>query len=182
MTDLDGRIDLVLDGGPTRIGIESTVLDLSGEVPRVLRPGAITASQIEGVLRREIRAGTSTQAGDRPAMSPGQMELHYAPRALVVVCGPGEVETAGPRSYPWRRALLVAGSRVGPTGDQYDDRVDWRDPETAARELYATLRRWDDQQVHRIDAVLPPDLDAWRGVRDRLWRASRRWAREGGPP
>ena len=180
LADLDGRIDLILDGGPTRVGIESTVLDLTGDPPRLLRPGAITATQIGQVLGVVVSVTSVAKAMDTPMRSPGQMEVHYAPRASVCLLEPDEVSSE-PRPDRGKTALIVAGHRVLPTPGVYDERVDWTDPTSAALELYATLHRWDDESIDRIDVVLPPDDDAWRAVRDRLWRASRRWAREGLP-
>lgn len=180
LADLEGRIDLILDGGPTRVGIESTVLDLTTDPPRLLRPGAITATQIGQVLGVEVATPAPRLTTDTALSSPGQMEVHYSPRASVCLCRPDEVSNE-PRSAPWKIALIVAGHRISGIHGVYDFRVDWFDPAEAARELYATLHRWDDESVHRIDVVLPPDDDAWRAIRDRLWRASRRWAREGRP-
>jgi hypothetical protein len=77
------------------------------------------------------------------------------------------------------RALMVVGRSIPIVPGVYSDRVDWLDPIEAARHLYETLHRWDQQTLQRIDVVLPPEEDAWHGIRDRLWRASRRWAREG---
>jgi len=179
LADLEGRIELILDGGPTRVGIESTVVDLTAGPPRLLRPGAITAEQIGRVLGVEVATQSiNGSATEGPSSSPGQMEVHYAPRALVVLCHPDQIQIE-PRIYPWKIALIVVGQSIPATPGLYDERVDWADPVTAARELYATLHRWDDESVHRIDVVLPPDNDAWRAIRDRLWRASRRWARQG---
>src|SRR5690606_22557445 len=81
--DLDGRIDLILDAGPTAVGIESTVLDLSADPPRVLRPGPIDASEIASVLGTDVLDATTAQAlatDGRAAASPGLMAVHYAPR------------------------------------------------------------------------------------------------------
>jgi L-threonylcarbamoyladenylate synthase len=194
LDDLDGRIDLVLDAGPTRVGIESTVLDLTVDPPRVLRPGAITAGQIGHVLRVAVATAPAAPGDvDTPQTSPGQMDVHYAPRAAVLVRQPDDEF-----SKPWqslidtgfsfadletisviKTGLIVAGHRIAIKPGDYDKQVEWTDPVVAARELYATLRRWDDESVLMIEVVLPPDDDDWRAVRDRLWRASRRWSREG---
>jgi L-threonylcarbamoyladenylate synthase len=194
LDDLDGRIDLVLDAGPTRVGIESTVLDLTSDPPRILRPGAITAGQIGHVLRAEVTTAPASPGNvETPQTSPGQMDVHYAPRAGVMVRQPEEwngkplrslLETARDvagiqDSVRIKTGLIVAGQRITIEPGDYDTQVEWTDPAVAARELYATLRRWDDESVLLIEVVLPPDEDAWRAVRDRLWRASRRWAREG---
>ncbi len=177
--DLDGKIDLILDAGPTSVGIESSVLDLTSEPPRLLRPGAITSGQIVAVLGVEIRGAEPRAESGEAYTSPGQMEVHYAPRALVVLIDPASIHV-----HPWpsaaglRYTLLVAGHRLEPVLGAPVDRVDWLDSEQAARELYATLHRWDAEHFDMIYVVLPPKEDAWHAVRDRLWRASRRWARQ----
>src|SRR5438270_10800129 len=78
--DLGTRLDLMLDSGPTTIGIESTVLDLSGDRPRVLRPGEITREAIAELLGETVRGPGDRQNSDEPARSPGLMAIHYAPR------------------------------------------------------------------------------------------------------
>src|SRR5205807_4097353 len=81
LRDLNGRIDAILDGGPTPGGVESTVLDLSGKRPRLLRPGLITPSEIEAIVGPiEIASAASTAQRD-PMPSPGMLARHYAPRA-----------------------------------------------------------------------------------------------------
>lgn len=180
LKDLDGKIDLILDAGPTPVGIESTVLDLMSNPPRVLRPGAITAAQIGRVLGIEIEKLFSSQTDpDSPMSSPGQMEVHYSPRTLVRL-----IDLDALTSWPWSSTdlpygLLVAGHEVPLGVGSPAFRIDWSDPNVAARELFSTLHLWDEAKLNIIYVVLPPADDAWLGVRDRLWRASRRWAHEG---
>ena len=81
---LSGRIDLILDGGPADFGVESTVLDLCGPVPTVLRPGAVTPSQLERVIGR-VAVISEQVADDHARASPGQSKKHYAPRAQVAL-------------------------------------------------------------------------------------------------
>lgn len=182
LKDLDGRLDVILDAGPTHVGIESTVLDLTAAPPRVLRPGAITAGQIGRVLEvgiEDAMAPTRAPGSGAPLTSPGQMELHYAPKARVFLAEPEQL-CRQPRTFPWKIALIVAGRRVGIEPGVYDEVAMWDEPRVAERELYATLHRFDEVGVRRIDVVLPPiQSDAWRAIRDRLWRASRRWDQEG---
>ncbi|GAC1473580.1 MAG: L-threonylcarbamoyladenylate synthase [Isosphaeraceae bacterium] len=180
LKDLDGRVDLILDAGPTPLGIESTVLDLTLDPPRLLRPGAITQRQIESLLSVKMDRSSITLQEDTPHKSPGQSEVHYSPRASTRVI---DLEQAIHFSWPNSRryALLVAGTDL-PSGLGHPTfRRDWADPGTAARELYATLHHCDDEGVEIIYVVLPPHEDPWRAVYDRLWRASRRWAREDTP-
>ena len=178
LRDLDGRIPLLLDAGPTSIGIESTVLDLTAAVPRILRPGAVTAEQIRDTLQTEIQVPITEQGLVPTARSsPGQMLVHYSPRVLLRIVDPSEVESSlAAASARHRRGLIVAGHDLPFVAGRFDRRIDWTDPARASQELYATLHLWDDGSLSAIDVVLPPDNDAWRAVRDRLWRASRRWA------
>src|SRR5262245_44273790 len=84
LEDLSGRIDLVVDGGATQVGVESTVLDLSGAVPTILRPGAVSLDMLRAILPRvEQRSGHAPAGGALP--SPGLLERHYSPRAPLTV-------------------------------------------------------------------------------------------------
>ncbi len=179
LKDLDGRIDMILDGGPTRIGIESTVLDLCDGHVRVLRPGAITAAQIARVLDREVETPFLRRAESEEMTSPGQMERHYAPRTYTWLVEPNQLKTYPWPGAKWRYGLLVAGHETVMFEQRPLKYVEWLDPLRAANELYDTLHQWDDGSLDMIFIVLPPDTEDWRAVRDRLWRASRSWARAG---
>ncbi|MDX2120591.1 MAG: L-threonylcarbamoyladenylate synthase [Gemmatimonadota bacterium] len=168
---LAGRIPLVLDGGATNVGIESTVLDLSGPMPVLLRPGMISRAELE----REIGpVGTPGREPPRegPRPSPGMLERHYAPRApLRLVPGAQDaVELA--------RAVHARGERVGAVtlGDPLPDADDVirlpPEPEGYARGLYGALHRLDELGVALILAVAPPVDARWDAVRDRLRRAA----------
>jgi L-threonylcarbamoyladenylate synthase len=177
LKDLEGRVDLILDAGPTPVGIESTVLDLTADPPRLLRPGAITAGQIGAVLGVDVATNPWTSSGESMT-SPGQLEVHYAPRASVILLEPTQIH-----DHAWPAAsygLIVAGHDLRQDIGSPTFRVDWRDPARSARELYSTLHRYDEAGLSIIYVVLPPNDDAWQAVRDRLWRASRRWAQAGG--
>src|SRR5690606_15983952 len=76
-SELGDRVDFVLDGGPSEVGVESTIVDLNGSEPRLLRPGGIPREAIEAVLGRPLVAGTGT------VRAPGTLASHYAPRAKV---------------------------------------------------------------------------------------------------
>ncbi|MCX4248066.1 L-threonylcarbamoyladenylate synthase [Paraliomyxa miuraensis] len=165
LADLDGRIDLVLDSGPTDVGIESTVIDVCEQVPRLLRPGPVSVEQLGARLGRTIEAAPS----HGPARSPGLRPRHYAPRAPTVrVHAPSELVplAVGPDDV----VIVIGEHRPAP-------RVPARlvalpTPQLAARSLYATLRACDAQHATRILVVMPPDEPAWHAVRDRLQRAT----------
>jgi L-threonylcarbamoyladenylate synthase len=150
---LGADVDAIVDGGPARIGVESTIVDLTSPVPAVLRAGAITPSQLSDVLgaRVVMRDGGEVRA-------PGMLATHYAPRARLVL-----VEAAGVA------AELELHARAGGRAARLDLAAD---PELAARELYARLRALDDDGYDVLIAALPPTGEAWDAVRDRLLRAA----------
>lgn len=132
--DLDGRVDLVLDAGATAVGVESTILDLSGDLPLLLRPGGVAREELERVLgavrlhesaqpgaRVPAQAGAAPEDGQGEAVAPcpGTLFRHYAPRAeaLVVTGSPGEQEEKI-RNYlaahPDRRVALLATAESAP--------------------------------------------------------------------
>jgi L-threonylcarbamoyladenylate synthase len=165
LADLDGRIDLVLDSGPTDVGIESTVIDLSGDVPRLLRPGPIDVATLEACIGRSIDAAPISG----PARSPGQRQRHYAPRAIAVRVGSiAELEPLLPG--PDDAVLLVGHPGTAPRGPNLV--IELPDPQRAAQSLYAVLRACDARGARRILVVMPPDGPAWQAVRDRLLRAT----------
>jgi L-threonylcarbamoyladenylate synthase len=161
-SSLGGRIPLVLDGGATDIGIESTVVDLSGTAPRLLRPGMITAAEIEAVLGIRLERA-ETGPGDRARSSPGQLERHYAPRAPV-------------RLFERGRPLAEAGAGAivftpGASGQAREIQLP-DDPTGYAHGLYAALHTLDSAAVSEILIEAPPAGAPWDAIRDRLLRAS----------
>ena len=168
--ELNGRIELIVDNGQTSLGIESTVVDLTSREPRVLRPGPISAQELEHALgRRRVReAGDETAAGQ--ARSPGQMAVHYAPRTRAIrLEAPGDLV-----GFPWTTsvALLVIGPHSLPEVPPLPNRVDFVTPEAAAHGLYRALHEFDSLGLDLIVVVPPPDRSEWRAIRDRLWRAT----------
>jgi len=168
---LAGRIPLVLDGGATNVGIESTVLDLSGPTPVLLRPGVISRAELE----REIGpVGTPgpAQRDEEPRPSPGMLDRHYAPRAPLHLLPP-EQDAGG-----LARAVHARGERVGavtfggPPPDADEVILLPAEPEGYARGLYGALHRLDELGVALILAVAPPADPRWDAVRDRLRRAA----------
>jgi L-threonylcarbamoyladenylate synthase len=173
LTGLGGRISLVLDAGPATGGLESTVLDVTRAVPRLLRPGLVTPTEIEAVIGPIERR---VDASRDPALpSPGMLARHYAPRTPLECIAEND----------WRRVrqLLEQGMRVGwlPLGEP-SRLLDWSngvmlampvEPLAYAAQLYTALHVLDAAGVDKIVVALPPAGDAWLAVRDRLQRASR---------
>lgn len=167
LEDLAGRIEAVIDGGSCRMGVESTVLDLSGSRPVILRPGGITREQLEAALGTEIYEGRGEKASLSPA--PGWQYRHYAPRApLILITGPRARREAMIRALASayrRRGLKVGVLRAspGPAGVRQ-----------MAKDLFPALRRFDAQNVDLIlaEAISPQGLG--NTVMNRLRQAAAR--------
>ncbi len=180
LDDLRDRVELILDGGPARIGLESTVVDMTGPVPRLLRPGGVTVEELREALGP---AGLALDGADpeRPA-APGMKYRHYAPRApLTLVLGePGEVtsriaaELAAARGAGRRLAALVHSESLpdlsglglvmdlGPRGR----------PEVAGERLFSLLRACDEAAVEGILAEGEDEEGMGRAVMNRLLKAA----------
>ena len=170
IADLDGEIDLIIDSGPTAVGLESTVLDLTGDVPRVLRPGPISRPELEAALDEQAVFEEAARASVLLPASPGQMPIHYAPRTPAYHVGSLE-ELAGFDTKGF--ALIVIGDHPIAATHSAPLQFVLESPEIASRALYDVLHRCDALGKAAIVAVLPEDLPEWRAVRDRLMRACR---------
>ena len=114
LDDLNGRIDLVLDGGATEVGVESTVLDLSGDVPAILRPGAVSLEMLQAILPR-VEQRRPSESGRSAMPSPGMLERHYSPRAPLTVYD-GDAREAVARLIDDARACDSRGQARGHHG------------------------------------------------------------------
>lgn len=159
--DLGKDVDLVLEGGASDVGIESTIVDLSGATPVLLRPGHISKAEIEALIGA---------VGEKDATSPrhsGGLVRHYAPRT------PAKMVP----TYALDKEISVFENRVAVLAfSRPDERVDFwlrmpRDPHAYAQRLYAALRELDTAGCARILVEAPPDAPEWDAVRDRLRRA-----------
>ncbi len=173
VADLGNRVDLVLDGGPCPVGVESTIVDLTGDEPVVLRPGGVGLERLTDVLGREPRVELgSAPAGE--ARAPGLLASHYAPRTRIVVVaeadiaatvaerlasGEGAVGVLAPAALPGLSSDAVELEPAGP-------------PEDYARVLYARLRQADRLGLAWLVCVPPPAVGVGAAVRDRLARAA----------
>jgi L-threonylcarbamoyladenylate synthase len=157
--DLDGRIDLIIDGGPASVGVESTIVSFLGS-PTLLRPGGLPRDAIERVLGHEL--AEAEPEGDDAPLAPGMLASHYAPRTAVRLnaenVGPGEALLAfGPDAPSAARFL-----NLSPTGDLVE----------AAANLFSHLRALDAAGARSI-AVMPiPNEDLGEAINDRLARAA----------
>jgi L-threonylcarbamoyladenylate synthase len=170
---LGDRVDLLLDGGDTMVGIESTVLDLRGRRPAVLRPGIIGVQELEPVVGELAPAGEA-RGGEAPRASPGLLDRHYAPRARVELFDPAH----GARAATEAAAEIARGLKVGamlleaelpavhPTLRMP------RNPRGYARRLYAALHELDDAGCAVVFVEKPPNDERWMAITDRLRRAA----------
>ncbi len=179
LQDFAGRIDMVLDGGPVTVGVESTVLDLSRRPPAILRPGAVTAEDLEPYLGRVAQG---RRAGRR-RRSPGTRYRHYSPRARVTLTEPGDREAvAGLVDHHTRRrkkvAVVLVGHRFRATGTARPIvRHMPRDLEEYARRIFAVLRELDQMAVDEIIIEKTPEEGIGVAIMDRLRRAAARQPR-----
>ncbi|WPB56934.1 L-threonylcarbamoyladenylate synthase [Xylophilus sp. GOD-11R] len=162
---------LVLDGGPCDVGIESTIVDCSRGAPVLLRPGAVTAAQIEAACGQPALPPEAMRT-DTPRAS-GTLESHYAPRARLRLMDAVALQAAldllgadAAAIAVYARAPLRARSQAVLHRRMPDD------PAATAHQLFAALRGFDDAGVKLIWVETPPADAAWDGVRDRLQRAA----------
>jgi L-threonylcarbamoyladenylate synthase len=172
VAELGDRVDFVLDGGPCRVGVESTIVDLSSGEPAILRPGGVTREALEEALGRPIPV---REGG--PVRVPGQHAVHYAPAAAVeLVAGAAARGRAAELAARGRRvAVITIGVVPLPGLDPSVLRVELPDVEAGgARHLYTSLREADRLGVEVVLAVPPATVGLGLAVADRLRRAAGR--------
>jgi L-threonylcarbamoyladenylate synthase len=162
--DLGADVELVLEGGPSEVGIESTIVDLSGAAPVLLRPGRITDQDLEKTLGSAL-----LQRNSGSPRHSGGLERHYAPRTPARLVPSYDLDKEIARLK--ERVAVLAFSRP-------DERVDYwlrmpRDAQAYAQRLYGALRELDTAGCDEILVEAPPEAPEWNAVRDRLLRACR---------
>lgn len=183
--DLDGRIDMILDGGEIEIGLESTIVDLTEEVPMILRPGYITKEMLESVLG-EVRVDRTVLDGNsgQPPKAPGMKYRHYAPKGeLTIIDGRQEqvVEEINRRA----REMQEKGERVGVIGtaetvgrymaDSVKSAGCRDDGKTVAKSLYRILREFDEEGmtvIYSENFGTAGEEGIGQAVRNRLLKAA----------
>ncbi|HEX7554352.1 MAG TPA: L-threonylcarbamoyladenylate synthase [Geothrix sp.] len=165
-SSLGEAVDLILDGGPTAAGLESTILDLSGARPRILRPGPIGAGELADILGPVERWEGIVPAGEVQA-APGMAARHYSPRARLELVGRG----AGLREASGRVAYVAFGA-LPPLPEGVRGVVLPLDAAVVGTRFYALLHELDDAGFERVVMEQPPEDEAWLALRDRLQRAS----------
>ncbi|WXG44762.1 MAG: L-threonylcarbamoyladenylate synthase [Promethearchaeati archaeon SRVP18_Atabeyarchaeia-1] len=183
-TDLNGRIDLILDGGESMIGVESTVLDITTSPPVVLRPGGTTIEQIESCIGEVIlhpAASAEIRLDSVLAKSPGMKYKHYAPQGLMVLIEGDDLEKVRSKVQETADQLRRQGKKkvaiIAPSGHGYKAAITVSlggrdDLEQIARNLFSTLRKMDEEKV---DAIVVEGVEAkglGLAIMNRLRRAS----------
>ncbi|WP_164101041.1 L-threonylcarbamoyladenylate synthase [Candidatus Laterigemmans baculatus] len=166
--ELGTAVDAILDGGPCSVGLESTILDLSGNSPQILRPGAITAAAIA-----ELIGETPGSGGASSPRVPGRLPSHYAPQTPLRLLDRQALAAAVEQLSPSDPAIAVLSMQPPPaTAGQ----VQWlempEDAEAYGRRLYARLREADAAGCQSMLVERPPATPQWDAVQDRLRRAA----------
>ena len=169
---LGGKLQLIVDGGASHVGIESTVIDLSLRQPRVLRPGMIHAESLAAAIGEGV---LNEGAGDESMTlrSPGMLRKHYSPKAkLLVLEWKSDEELMSRTTHHASRTHVIAHTRI-PSADGFAGvTVMPRDAAAFARAIYAELHRCDEAGAEVIVVEALPNLTEWRGISDRLTRAA----------
>lgn len=162
------EIEMILDGGPCEVGIESTILDLSSDTPRLLRPGSIDQDLLSEVLNSAVQAGNKNS----PRVS-GALASHYAPHTPVLLIETNEFKTAVTR---YLHAQQFIGALAFSTEPVRHSHCKWinvsNDVNEYARTLYANLHILDQLNLDFILIESPPNTQEWFAINDRLKRAS----------
>jgi L-threonylcarbamoyladenylate synthase len=191
----DGQIPLIVDGGPSQVGLESTVLDLAAAPPRLLRPGMIHAESLLAVMGgAELRlpapgsipnvesalcadgSPCSSAASGTMLRSPGMLPKHYSPKAKLVILSwrdqAGLASQLQPLHFPAEKTCIITHSQIPLSGKLGRVSVLPHDAAAFARALYAELHQCDESGAALIVVEAPPPHPAWRAIADRLSRAS----------
>ena len=170
--ELGDSVDMILDGGPCEVGLESTILDLSGGRPHLLRPGAISLAQLGEVLGKEPLVGN-----DNAPKAPGTLESHYAPSTPVVIA---ESLTDYLGETSGKKLAVLARSQQPAWLESEVWLVLPGDSEAYGQQLYAALHALDAADCDEIVVEAVPEIPEWLAVRDRLGRAATKVAKNDG--
>lgn len=166
--ELGDKVDLILDGGDCEVGLESTIIDVSGELPRILRPGMITAVEIEQVLGQPIAMTRQDTPSD--VRAPGMHHLHYAPMTPVHLMCLAELTAC--LAMAEKPLAVITYSDVVINNAKMKHVKMPNDVRQYAHDLYHVLRELDHLQLDGIMIEALPDAPEWEAIQDRLSKAS----------
>jgi len=167
-TEFGSAVDCVLEGGACDLGIESTIVDVSGPQPALLRPGSISARELEAVLGMPLGA-----PGSQSPRAPGTLPKHYAPRTpLMLIEADLLLELAGSMARQNQRVAVLARSARRPVAGDITWIAAPADARGYAHELYSNLRTLDAAGCAAILVEQPPLATEWAAIQDRLMRAA----------
>lgn len=171
--ELGGKVDMILDGGASKVGLESTIIDMTGETPTILRPGMVTAEMLQTILQKKVE-NKVVASSQRTVRAPGTHHLHYAPTTKTLRVNSESLLDA---IHSLSKALLPAAvvlhsamqmpMRDGIKVVQLAD-----NPEQYAHDLYHTLRELDRQSFQCIIMENVPTTDDWQAIYDRIFKAT----------
>jgi L-threonylcarbamoyladenylate synthase len=173
---LGGKISLIVDGGQSQIGIESTVFDLTVWPPQILRPGMIHVESLAVVVGKIQDQKSKVQSPKSALRSPGLLKKHYAPKAKLLVLNwrddadlRKQIEN---RRFEIGNCCVIAHTRIPAAANFACVSVIPHDAEAFARAIYAELHRCDEMGMKLVVVEAPPALQEWSGIADRLQRAA----------
>lgn len=170
-TELGDAVDLILDGGACQVGVESTIIDLSGAQPVLLRPGHISRAALAAALNTEVLLSPAADANS--VRAPGMMAVHYAPTTAAILCPSAQLTALVQQLNNAGKtvgllALTPPASHLGLSHSRYLS----TNADAYAHALYASLRELDNLQLDTIVIEQPPQTEQWRAVNDRLGKAA----------
>ena len=173
--ELGDAVDMILDGGACQVGVESTIVDLSGSQPKLLRPGHITRDQIEAVLQTQLLLTPQVaQADAMQIRAPGMMAIHYAPITPALLCSATSLAAIIADLIKQGKKIGLLTCHTDLSNDSHLGAV-IRMPAQAdayARVLYSSLRELDSLHLDLILVEQPPQTELWRAINDRLAKAT----------
>lgn len=167
--ELGNKVDIILDGGPCSVGLESTIIDMRAETPVMLRPGMIDRAAIERILKRSIAVHKK-----KSIRVSGNLDSHYAPQTPMRLVEPQNIQQCIFNMDVKTSTIAVLSRQdLPPLSNVCLVRMS-EDPTSYAHDLYRTLRALDKQHFQEIIVESVPEDDSWSAVRDRLQRAATR--------
>ena len=161
LEDFDGKIPLILDGGQSEIGIESTVVDLTGNTPTIVRPGQISKQDIEKVIGRTVMASKQHKI-----ISPGMKYKHYAPEAKVFLAKTTKQSENIAKTCEGKTAF------IGNVDIKTSEFIEIQEPRKMAKDIFRILRKLDRKKVENIIILMPEEKGIGIALRNRLEKAA----------